>query len=85
MKESSKSATAKLFKWIFSKDIMGKTKSKVLRKAGKVLDNEGVQFSRDFEKNKKIATQLSLSKKQRNQMAGFMSRTKKLEARKAKL
>ena len=61
---------------------MGKTKSKVLRKAGKVLNNEGVQFNKEFDKNKRIVNDLSLSKKQRNQMAGLMAKTKRLETKK---
>ena len=56
---------------------MGKTKSKALRKVAKTVNNEGVRFNKDFEKNKKILEGLKLSKKLRNQMAGLMARTKK--------
>jgi ribosomal protein S17E len=58
---------------------MGKTKSKSLRKSAKVLNNSGVRFNKDFEKNKKILKGLTLSKKLRNQMAGLLTRTKKQE------
>lgn len=58
---------------------MGKIKSKSIRKATKTLNNEGVKFSEDFGKNKKILKGLVMSKKLRNQMAGLMSKTKKAE------
>lgn len=58
---------------------MGKTKSKSLRKTSKVLNSKGVQFNKDFKKNKKILEGLTLSKKLRNQMAGLLTRTKKQE------
>lgn len=56
---------------------MGKTKSKTIRKAVKVLHTEGVGFQDNFEKNKKILEGLNLGKKLRNQMAGLLTRTKK--------
>jgi len=58
---------------------MGKIKSKMIRKSAKILKNEGVEFSEDFEKDKKILRGLILSKKLRNQLAGLMSKTKKRE------
>jgi ribosomal protein S17E len=58
---------------------MGKIKSKLIRKAAKVLNNEGVEFSNEFEKNKKILKGLMLSKKLRNQLAGLTAKTKKRE------
>ncbi len=58
---------------------MGKIKSKSIRKAAKVLNNEGVQFSEDFEKDKKILKGLVMSKKLRNQLAGLMAKKRKLE------
>ena len=58
---------------------MGKTKSKSLRKSAKVLNNSGVKFNENFEKNKKILRGLVLSKKLRNQMAGLLTRTRKQE------
>jgi ribosomal protein S17E len=58
---------------------MGKTKSKSIRKSAKVLNSSGVKFNESFEKNKKILTGLTLSKKLRNQMAGLFTRTKRQE------
>jgi ribosomal protein S17E len=58
---------------------MGKIKSKSIRKATKLLSNEGVKFDSDFEEDKKILKGLIISKKLRNQMAGLMSKTKKAE------
>lgn len=58
---------------------MGKIKSKSIRKAAKTLSSEGVKFSGDFEKNKKILKGLVMSKKLRNQLAGLTAKTKKRE------
>jgi ribosomal protein S17E len=58
---------------------MGKIKSKSIRKATKLLSNEGVKFNSNFEEDKKILKGLIISKKLRNQMAGLMSKTKKAE------
>jgi len=58
---------------------MGKIKSKSIRRAAKVLTNEGVKFTDDFEKNKRILVGLSMSKKLRNQLAGLTAKTKKTE------
>ncbi len=62
---------------------MGKIKSKAIRRASKSLVNEGVKFSEDFEKDKKILEGLVMSKKLRNQMAGLLAKTKKNEASKS--
>ncbi len=58
---------------------MGKIKSKSIRKAAKTLTNDGVKFTADFEKNKKILKGLIMSKKLRNQLAGLTAKTKKRE------
>lgn len=58
---------------------MGKIKSKSIRKAAKVLSSEGVEFSEDFEKNKKVLVGLEMSKKLRNQLAGLTAKIKKRE------
>ncbi len=58
---------------------MGKIKSKLVRRAARNLSNEGVPFSNDFEKNKKILVGLVISKKLRNQMAGLTAKTRKRE------
>ncbi len=56
---------------------MGKIKSKSIRKAARVLSNNGVEFSDNFEKNKKILKGLVIGKKLRNQLAGLTAQTKK--------
>ena len=53
---------------------MGKIKSKQVRRYSQEMIKEGVEFSEDFEKNKKILGKEMPSKKMRNQMAGFLSR-----------
>lgn len=58
---------------------MGKIKSKMIRKGARTLKNEGIIFSENFEKNKKILQGLVISKKLRNQLAGLMAKTKKRE------
>ena len=58
---------------------MGKIKSKPIRRAVKTLTKEGVQFSDNFEKNKKILVGLVVGKKVRNQIAGLLAKTKKAE------
>jgi len=58
---------------------MGKIKSKLIKRSAKILIKEGVEFSENFEKNKKILKNTMPSKKLRNQMAGFLSRMKKQE------
>ncbi len=58
---------------------MGKIKSRAVRKSARILVNEGVQFSKDFEKNKKVLKGLTISKKLRNQMAGLIAKTKSKE------
>ncbi len=58
---------------------MGKIKSKSIRKAARTLTSEGVKFSSNFEKNKKILKGLVMSKKLRNQLAGLTAKTKKRE------
>lgn len=53
---------------------MGKIKSKTVRKAAKTLNKEGIKFSNDFGKNKKILDGLGASKKVRNQLAGLLTK-----------
>ena len=53
---------------------MGKIKSKQIRRYAQEMMKEGVEFSENFEKNKKILGKEMPSKKMRNQMAGFLSR-----------
>ena len=58
---------------------MGKIKSKLVRRTADSLIKEGVPFKESFEKNKRILGREMPSKKLRNQLAGFLSRTKKQE------
>ena len=59
--------------------IMGKIKSKMVKRSANTLIKEGVEFTESFEKNKKILKDTMPSKKLRNQMAGFLSKIKKQE------
>ena len=63
---------------------MGKIKGKLIKRTSERLTNEGIEFSEDFEKNKQILGDTMPSKKIRNQMAGYLSRLKKNEAKKLK-
>ena len=56
---------------------MGKIKSKMIKRSAKTLTEKGIEFTDDFEKNKKILGNTMPSKKLRNQMAGYLSRLKK--------
>jgi len=56
---------------------MGKIKSKSVRKAAKTLNLEGIKFSRDFNKNKKLLAGIDVSKKVRNQLAGLLTKESK--------
>lgn len=58
---------------------MGKTKSKQIRRAVKMLVKKGVKPKDSFTKNKKTLEGLETSKKIRNQIAGLLTRTKKQE------
>ena len=58
---------------------MGKIKSKLIKRAANTLMKKGVKFTESFEKNKKILGNTMPSKKLRNQMAGFLAKTKKQE------
>lgn len=61
---------------------MGKIKSKSVRRSARTLTKEGVNFSSDFEKNKKVLEGLVISKKLRNQLAGLLAKAKRVEAEK---
>jgi ribosomal protein S17E len=58
---------------------MGKIKSKQIRAYSHEFINSGINFSEDFEKNKKILGKEMPSKKMRNQMAGYLTKFKKKE------
>jgi ribosomal protein S17E len=56
---------------------MGKIKSKLVKRSAKELIKKGIEFSEDFEINKKILGNTMPSKKIRNQMAGYLSKLSK--------
>ena len=56
---------------------MGKIKSKQVKRSAKELIKKGIEFSEDFERNKKILGNTLPSKKIRNQMAGYLSKLSK--------
>lgn len=58
---------------------MGKIKSKLIRRTSKILIGKGIEFSKEFKRNKKILGNTMPSKKLRNQMAGHLSRVKTQE------
>ena len=58
---------------------MGKIKSKLIRRTAKKFIEDGIEFTESFEENKQILGNTMPSKKIRNQMAGFLSITKKQE------
>lgn len=62
---------------------MGKIKSKLIKRTAKDLVEKGIEFSNNFNKNKKILGSTMPSKKLRNQIAGFLVRYKKKEIKEA--
>jgi ribosomal protein S17E len=57
---------------------MGKIKSKLIKRSANELIKRGIEFTEDFEENKKILGANTMpSKKIRNQMAGYITRLKK--------
>ena len=60
---------------------MGKIKSKQIRRTAKEIMEQGIEFSEDFEKNKRILGQEMPSKRMRNQLAGFLVRFSKNKAK----
>lgn len=56
---------------------MGKIKSKTIKRAAKELTEKGIEFTKDFKKNKKILGSNMPSKKLRNQLAGLLVRVEK--------
>ena len=51
----------------------------MIKRSAERFLKEGVKFSEDFEKNKKILGNTMPSKKIRNQMAGYLSHLKRRE------
>jgi len=60
---------------------MGKIKTKLVKRTAKTLAEKDIGFTDSFEKNKKILSDTMPSKKVRNQIAGFLAREKKKEAK----
>ncbi|HEA46226.1 MAG TPA: 30S ribosomal protein S17e [Candidatus Pacearchaeota archaeon] len=58
---------------------MGKIKSKMVRRAANEMVKQGIGFSEDFERNKKVLGNKMPSKKIRNQLAGHISKIKREE------
>ena len=58
---------------------MGKIKTKLIKRTANSLLKGKINFSEDFEKNKKILGNCMPSKKIRNQIAGLLARLKKQE------
>lgn len=58
---------------------MGKIKTKLIKRTSQKLLNKEIEFTEDFEKNKKILKDINPSKKTRNQIAGYIKRLKKKE------
>jgi ribosomal protein S17E len=59
---------------------MGKIKSKIMRRTARAIVKDEIDFSEDFEKNKKVLGSNTMpSKKIRNKIAGLISRMKKQE------
>lgn len=56
---------------------MGKIKSKMVKRSARELIKHGIEFSDNFEENKKILGKTMPSKKIRNQMAGYLSKIKR--------
>jgi len=58
---------------------MGKIKTKLIKRTSRVLITKDLDFSEDFEKNKKILGRDMPSKKVRNQIAGYLARMRKMQ------
>jgi small subunit ribosomal protein S17e len=59
---------------------MGKIKTKLIKRtANELMKSKDIEFSEDFEKNKKLLGKEMPSKKIKNQVAGYIARVKKRE------
>jgi ribosomal protein S17E len=56
---------------------MGKIKSKQVKRAANEMVSGGIEFSEEFDENKRILGREMPSKKMRNKIAGYLSRYKK--------
>lgn len=64
---------------------MGKIKSKQVKRASHELMEVGIEFSKEFDKNKKVLGSEMPSKKMRNKMAGYLVKYSKNKEKEAKL
>lgn len=62
---------------------MGKIKLKLVKRTVRSLFAKGINFTEEFEQNKKILGNEMPSKKLRNQIAGYATRMKKNEIKNA--
>ena len=60
---------------------MGRIKSKLVKRTGRIILNNGGSFDSDFNNNKSILLGLMPSKKIRNQVAGYITRKKRVPRR----
>jgi len=58
---------------------MGRIKSKLIKRTGRSMLNEENVFTDEFNSNKEILKGLMPSKKIRNQVAGYITRKKKIK------
>jgi ribosomal protein S17E len=58
---------------------MGKIKTRLIKRTARAIDTEDIAFNSSFENNKKILADKMPSKKVRNQIAGYLTRVKKVE------
>lgn len=61
---------------------MGKIKTRAIKRTAERLISQGIEFTVDFEENKRILGDTMPSKKIRNQVAGYLSRLKRREKQK---
>ncbi len=62
---------------------MGRIKSKLIKRTGRNLLKESDRFSDNFDENKGILRDVLVFKKVRNQIAGHITRIKKIEKKKS--
>ena len=58
---------------------MGRIKSKLVKRTSRTLLKAENKFNESFEENKKVMAGLTPSKKVRNQIAGYITRLKKIK------
>jgi ribosomal protein S17E len=60
---------------------MGKIKSKLVKRNAEKFIEKEIEFTSNFEENKKMLGNIIPNKKTRNQMAGYLARLKKLKSK----